>query len=153
MDKAFPTASIAQQESSNTIRLLSFLGNYPMTNIQRVFLQDEDGTTYNIFVETTVSENLPPVAGLAEDDLLSQREKMGFAEDAAVKLQEIHGTIHAYAQYAIGAFKNFPGAEVEEVNLKFGLKIGGKAGLPILTAGSAEANFEISVKCKFPERT
>jgi Trypsin-co-occurring domain 1 len=37
--------------------------------------------------------------------------------------------------------------------MKFGLKIGGKTGTPILTEGSAEANFEISVKCKFPDKS
>ncbi len=46
--------------------------------------------------------------------------------------------------------KNLAGAEVEEINLKFGMKIGGKAGLPIFTEGTAESNFEVSVKCKFP---
>ncbi|WP_292760458.1 CU044_2847 family protein [Nostoc sp. NOS(2021)] len=53
--------------------------------------------------------------------------------------------------YAIGAFKNLGAAEVEEVTLKFGLKIGGKTGIPFVTEGSAESNFEIEVKCKFPE--
>lgn len=84
---------------------------------------------------------------LDEDD----RESYGITEDAIAKLQEIHGTIRVYAWYAIGAFKNFGSAEVEELNLKFGLKIGDKTRVPIVTEGSAEANFEILVKCKFPE--
>jgi len=36
--------------------------------------------------------------------------------------------------------------------LKFGLKISGEAGIPILTKASAESNFEIEVKCKFPPK-
>jgi Trypsin-co-occurring domain 1 len=120
-----------------------------MAHLQPVHLQDEDGTIYTIFVETAA-----PVVGLPSvetDD--GDRESYGITEDTVAKLKEIHGTIRAYAWYAIGAFKNFGGAEVEEMNLKFGLKIGGKTGVPILTEGSAEANFEISVKCKFPDKS
>lgn len=122
-----------------------------MADVQPVHLQDEDGTTYTIYVESKAPEVLPPVLpppGKMEDDDL---ESYGITEDAIAKLQEIHGTIRAYAWYAVGAFKNFGGAEIEELDLKFGLKIGGKTGVPIVTEGSAEANFEISVKCKFPK--
>jgi hypothetical protein len=59
--------------------------------------------------------------------------------------------IRGYALYALSAFKDFQGAKVEEVTLKFGLKLGGKAGIPYITEGSAESNLEISVKCTFPE--
>jgi Trypsin-co-occurring domain 1 len=118
-----------------------------MANLQPVHLQDEDGTTYTIYVET--SAPIVPVSTGETDE--GDRESYGIAEDTVAKLKEIHSTIRAYAWYAIGAFKNFGGAEVEELNLKFGLKIGGKTGVPILTEGSAEANFEISVKCKFPD--
>ncbi|MEI6063414.1 MAG: CU044_2847 family protein [Pseudanabaena sp. ELA748] len=76
-----------------------------------------------------------------------------FKEDAIKNLQEIHETIRFYTKYAIGAFKNLGDAQVEEVNLKFGLKISGEAGIPILTKASAESNFEISVKCKFPPKS
>ena len=123
-----------------------------MADIQPVLLQDEDGTTYTIYVESTAPIILPPdlpSPGEVDED---ERESMGITEDAIAKLKEIHGTIRAYAWYAIGAFKNFGDAEVEELNLKFGLKIGGKTGVPIVTEGSAEANFEISVKCKFPAK-
>lgn len=123
-----------------------------MSDIQPVLLENEDGTTYTIYVESKtpaeLPDNLPSPGAIDEDD----RESYGITEDAVAKLKEIHGTIRAYAWYAIGAFKNFGGAEIEEINLKFGLKIGGKTGVPIVTEGSAEANFEISVKCKFPEK-
>jgi Trypsin-co-occurring domain 1 len=120
-----------------------------MANLQPVHLQDEDGTTYTIFVETT-APIVPLSSGETED---GDRESYGIAEDTVAKLKDIHCTIRTCALYAIGAFKNFSGAEIEEMNLKFGLKIGGKTGVPILTEGSAEANFEISVKCKFPNKS
>ena len=124
-----------------------------MADVQPVLLQDEDGTTYTIYVESTTPAILPPdlpSPGEIDED---ERESMGITEDTVAKLKEIHGTIRAYAWYAIGAFKNFGGAEVEELNLKFGLKVGGKTGVPIVTEGSAEANFEISVKCKFSDKS
>lgn len=123
-----------------------------MSDVRAVLLQDDDGTTYTMFVESKNSDVLPPnlpSPGALDED---EREAMGVTEDAVAKLKEIHGTIRAYAWYAIGAFKDLGGAEVEELNLKFGLKVVGKTGMPILAEGSAEANFEISVKCKFPEQ-
>jgi hypothetical protein len=71
-------------------------------------------------------------------------------ENAITSMQEVHKYIRLYTKYAIGAFQNFAGAEIEEINLKFGLKIGVKTGIPMLTEGSGEANFTIEVKCKFP---
>lgn len=59
--------------------------------------------------------------------------------------------IRGYTLYILNAFKNFGVAEIEEVNLKFGLKFSGTAGIPYITKGSAENNVEIEVKCKFPK--
>jgi len=117
--------------------------------VSTVQIEGDTGETMTIFVETKKPVDLltPP---FVPDRLDDDRESYGLTEDAIAKLKDVHGTIRAYAWYAIGAFKNLGGAEVEEINLKFGLKIGGKTGVPILTEGSAEANFEVSVKCKFP---
>jgi hypothetical protein len=82
----------------------------------------------------------------------NSRESYGLREDTITKMQDIHETIRLYTNYALGAFKELGDAEVEEVTVKFGLKIGGEAGLPILTKASAESNFEIQVKCKFPPK-
>ena len=83
------------------------------------------------------------------DQSPSDRESYGALEDRAIaKLKDIHGAIRAYSHYAIGAFQNLPGVEVDEVTLKFGITIEGTTGMPILMGGSAGANFEIEVKCK-----
>ncbi|NJM46587.1 MAG: hypothetical protein HC860_10735 [Alkalinema sp. RU_4_3] len=68
-----------------------------------------------------------------------------------VKLADVHRTIQGYTQYAIGAFKNLAIAEVEEITLKFNLKITAEAGLPMLASGKTESDFAIEVKCKFPK--
>ncbi|WP_268742078.1 MULTISPECIES: CU044_2847 family protein [Fischerella] len=65
-------------------------------------------------------------------------------------MQEFHDKLRGYTKLALGAFKNLP--EAEEVTIKFGIKLGGKVGIPILAEGSTEGNFEIEVKCKFPDK-
>jgi hypothetical protein len=110
----------------------------------KIYIEQEDGEIKEITISE--SEDEQPL----ESD--NERESYGLKEDAIKNLQEIHETIRFYTKYAIGAFKNLGDAQVEEVNLKFGLKISGEAGIPILTKASAESNFEISVKCKFPAK-
>ena len=121
-----------------------------MSNIQPVQLQDEDGTTYTVYIEATNPSNLPSATN--SEPSRSGRESYSLTEKLKTELKDIHGTIRAYTWYVIGAFKSLSGVEVEEINLKFGMKIGGKAGLPIFTEGTAESNFEVSVKCKFPDQ-
>lgn len=91
---------------------------------------------------------------------VSSSEELQISEDGpdyrginvpTVELQSVHDTIKGYARYAVGAFRHLDIAEVEKVTLKFNLKIAGKAGIPILTEGSAESNFEIQVECKFSQ--
>lgn len=117
-----------------------------MSKIERLVFE-EDGELYTILFESKETPNIPEIITPEVDD---ERESYGFREEAVIKMQEVHQQIRAYTKYAIGAFKNLGAAEVEEVTLKFGLKIGGKTGIPLLTEGSAESNFEIEVKCKFP---
>lgn len=120
-----------------------------MNNIQPVQLEDADGTTYTVLIESTNSAEL---LAMVETDDESDRESYGLT-DIRAQLQNMHGTIRAYSWQVIGAFRQLPkGVEVEEMTLKFGMKIGGKAGIPIFTEGTAESNFEVSVKCKFPKK-
>lgn len=118
-----------------------------MSNIERLVFE-EDGEIYTILFESKETPNIPEVITPEVDE---EKESYGWREEAFVKIDEVHHQIRAYTKYAIGAFKNLGAAEVEEVTLKFGLKIGGKTGIPFVTEGSAESNFEIEVKCKFPE--
>jgi hypothetical protein len=78
-------------------------------------------------------------------------EERDVRSDAINRMQQARLLIRNYATYAVTAFKDFGAAEVEEITLKFGIKMGGKAGIPYITEGSAESNLEIEVKCKFPK--
>jgi hypothetical protein len=115
-----------------------------MAEIQRLLIE-ENGEEYEIYVETKTQSQLanPPRSG--------RPGEKGIVEESMVKMQQARTMIRGYALYALSAFKDFQGAKVEEVTLKFGLKLGGKAGIPYITEGSAESNLEISVKCTFPE--
>lgn len=122
-----------------------------MSQIHPVLLEDADGTTYTVLIESSGNNALADSYTTTDE---SDRETYGFSDEIKSQLVTMHGTIRAYSWQVIGAFRSLPrGVEVEEINLKFGLKIGGKAGLPIFTEGTAESNFEVSVKCKFPSHS
>ncbi|WP_017652227.1 CU044_2847 family protein [Fortiea contorta] len=121
-----------------------------MSNVERLVFE-EDGEIYTILFESKETPSVPEVV-TPDDDDDDDRESYGWREEVSVKIEKVHHQIRAYTKYAIGAFKNLNVAEVEEVTLKFGFKIGGKTGIPFVTEGSAESNFEIEVKCKFPEK-
>ena len=94
---------------------------------------EADGTVHELDVQVTVVDEDSPY-----DEERGVRERM----DQAQQL------IRDYTEYALNAFRNLPTAEVEEVTLKFGIKMGGKAGIPFVTEGTTEGNLEIEVKCK-----
>lgn len=123
-----------------------------MGDVQPLLVEDENGNTYTIYVETKTPIELPPELPRPGEIDQDDRESYGLGDEVITKIEEVHESIRTYTWYAIGAFKSLQDIEVEEVCLKFGLKIGGKTGIPILTEGSAEANFEIQVKCKLPKK-
>lgn len=113
-----------------------------MSEVERLRIQD-DGQEYDLYIQSKTDSDVPE----PEDD-----EPVSRAGIPAVNIQDVHNKIRNYTKFALGAFKNFTDAEVEEVTIKFGIKLGGKTGIPFLTEGSAESNFEIEVKCKFPDK-
>lgn len=122
-----------------------------MTAIQRLILEDDD-TTYEVLVEPSEPIQTSKSADEYESYGLSGPARSGtIPPEIRVKLKDVHQTIQGYAQYALGAFKNLSVAEVEELNLKFNLKISAEGGLPVLASGKTEADFSIEVKCKFPK--
>jgi len=68
---------------------------------------------------------------------------------AVQSFKAIEGTIRTYTAYTMNAFKDMATANVESVTLEFGLKVGGEAGVPYVTKGTAESNLKITVHCSF----
>ncbi|MBD2603839.1 hypothetical protein H6G81_04645 [Scytonema hofmannii FACHB-248] len=65
--------------------------------------------------------------------------------------QVIHSTIRAYTVCSLNAFKQIPITNVNKVTLEFGIELGGEAGIPYVTKGTAKSNMKITVECSFPE--
>jgi hypothetical protein len=118
-----------------------------MSEVQRLLIE-ENGEIHEIFVESKTD----PTVATYNPGGSKRPGEMGVGEEAQVKMQQARSMIRAYAMYALSAFKDFGVAEVQEVTLKFGLKLNAKAGIPYITEGSAESNLEISVKCTFPKQ-
>ncbi len=113
----------------------------------KMFQFEDNGDTFEIFIETTPTSNFP---GQADDE--DDPGGMGIANDISIKMQKAQKMIRGYTLYALNAFKNLGSASVEEVEIKFGLKIGSATGIPFITAGSADCNLEVVVKCKLPNK-
>jgi hypothetical protein len=74
-------------------------------------------------------------------------------QTAAVQsFQAIEGTIRAYTTHTLSAFQQIAIANIEKVTLEFGIEIGGEAGVPYVTKGTAKSNMKITVQCSFPQR-
>lgn len=73
------------------------------------------------------------------------------SEQIAQSFKLIEGTIRAYTQSTLNAFKQVADANVDKVTLEFGFKVGGKAGIPYVTEGSADSHLKITVECLFSD--
>jgi len=104
-----------------------------------------DGEVRQVNVETSIIEKTPIGENNDPYDEV-KNPKFSAQMDRAQRL------IRDYTDYVLNSFKDFGAAEVEEISLSFGLKLGGSAGIPYITQGTAESNLEISVKCKLPRR-
>lgn len=68
---------------------------------------------------------------------------------AAQSFKAIEGTIRTYTTHTLSAFKNMAHGNVDKVTLQFGIRVGGEAGVPYVTKGTAESNLSITVECSF----
>lgn len=123
-----------------------------MTQLQR-FVIESSTSAYDILVESSqpIQNNTPTRSATDTDNDYESYSPSVAASDFRVKLTDIHHMIQGYAEYALGAFKNLSSAEVEEITLKFNIKVSAEGGLPILVSGKTESDFAIEVKCKFPK--
>ncbi|MEH2175960.1 CU044_2847 family protein [Nostoc sp.] len=118
-------------------------------------IQLEDGTI--IYIETTNNVDAPPVSIEVSPEGEEALIDKGWDADAAQKqivqnFQAIEGTIRAYTVYSLNAFKKIPVANIDKVTLEFGIKVGGEAGIPYVTKGTAESNLKVTVECSFPDQ-
>ncbi|MEL6438063.1 MAG: CU044_2847 family protein [Cyanobacteria bacterium J06621_8] len=65
----------------------------------------------------------------------------------------IEGTIRTYTNHTLNAFRQVGSGNIDKVTLEFGIKVGGKAGIPYVTEGSADSHLKIVVECSFPNES
>ena len=138
---------------------------------QLVQIQLEDGT--EIYIETTEDVIAPSTEHLsdasqpgleAEETRELTRADLGSntkgiwgnsnqgidpGKQVAQSFRAIESTIRTYTTYTLNAFKELAVANVDHVTLEFGIKVGGEAGVPYVTKGTAESNLKITVQCSF----
>jgi hypothetical protein len=118
-------------------------------------IQLDDNTI--IYIEVTDDVNVPLV--IAEEPAEEEEEALidkGISPEAVRKqivqnFQIIHTTIRAYTVCSLNAFKQLPIPGVKKVTLEFGIELGGEAGIPYVTKGTAKSNLKVTVECSFPK--
>ncbi|MFM7221510.1 MAG: CU044_2847 family protein [Nodosilinea sp.] len=74
---------------------------------------------------------------------------VGVESVKALNFKALEGTIRTYTNCTMNAFKDLASANVDKVVLEFGLQVGGEAGVPYVTKGTASSNLRITVECSF----
>lgn len=72
--------------------------------------------------------------------------------EVPVEVAKMQSTLRYFTDHALAPFREVAGANIDKVKLEFGLKIGGEAGLPFITKGSAESTLKVTVECSFPNQ-
>jgi len=120
---------------------------------QLIPIQFDDNTV--IYIEAAEEVDVPSVptqtggARQGSKGALSDSVK----QQARESFNAIQSTIYTYTALTLNAFKKVAIANVDKVTLEFGIELGGEAGVPYVTKGTAKSNLKITVECSFPEQT
>ncbi|OQW92135.1 MAG: hypothetical protein BWK78_02585 [Thiotrichaceae bacterium IS1] len=108
-----------------------------------------------IWMETSDNVNAPLVAVETESVEEGRTSRGGFVDDAVQKLKTVEGTlegtIRAYLNYTLNAFKQVADANINKVTLEFGVTMSAEGGIPYITQGKAAGNLKVTVECSFPK--
>ena len=127
------------------------------SNIQAVQL--DDGMTIYVEVKqpityaaTTSTDRITEEQEFSREDFGGTSKGLTDALNTLPKRPSIEQTILSYTSVALNALKNVSSANVDKVTLEFGIKVGGKMGIPFVTEGTAESNLKVTVECSFPNK-
>ncbi|WP_017660034.1 CU044_2847 family protein [Baaleninema simplex] len=125
--------------------------------LQKLVYEDEEtGERYEIYIESKDAEPIDLDAIADEEDEDEDRPSRGGAsasQEARDRMVKATEMMRGYAKFAVNSFRNFASANVSEVTIEFGLKFAGKAGVPLVTEGSAETTMKVQVKFQYPQNT
>jgi hypothetical protein len=130
-----------------------------------IYIEAEEGTAVSTTFETESNlvdsdeeetvrsgqKGFPGFGGRGFDNLPGGNSNGGqtAAVIAAQSFRAIEGTIRTYTSQTLNSFKNMGNSDIHKVTLQFGIQVGGEAGVPYVTKGTAESNLSITVECVF----
>ncbi|MEO0837448.1 MAG: CU044_2847 family protein [Cyanobacteria bacterium J06643_5] len=125
-----------------------------MTKLTPIKLDDDT----IIYIESNEDVDVPPadseVPGEDEEEGLDDKgispEKL--RKQLIQHAQIIESTIRAYTIIGLNAFKKRAIPNVDKVTLEFGIELGGEAGIPYVTKGTAKSNLKVTVECSLPKQ-
>ena len=89
---------------------------------------------------------------LGREEKGRRRQTRSPQEHIRHSFEAIEGTISTYTNHTLNAFRKVGSGNIDKVTLEFGIKVGGKAGIPYVTEGSADSHLKIVVECSFPKK-
>ena len=128
-----------------------------MKQLTRIQL-DPDTVIY-VESEDAIAIPEPTVAPPSEE---ATRESLGLDEkgiaDATIqqamqRFSALESTLKTYTQRTLKAFKELGDANVDKVTLEFGINMGGEAGVPYVTKGTADCSLKVTVESSFPKQS
>ncbi|MGK7927643.1 MAG: CU044_2847 family protein [Spirulina sp.] len=128
---------------------------------QLIPIQLDDDTI--IYVEATEDLDFPTISpegnvaegGEEEEEPLTNKSMSPLPrvrQQIIQQAQIIENTIRAYTIIGLNAFKKKAIPDVEKVTLEFGIELGGEAGIPYVTKGTAKSNLKVTVECSRPKQ-
>ncbi|RZL96283.1 MAG: hypothetical protein EOP82_00995 [Variovorax sp.] len=120
--------------------------------MSKAILMKGDGASF--LVETDESVELPAGAGELSRATLQGvpggMDAVASVGDLERQFTEVQNLILMCCNSLYDSLRRLPHAE--KVAVEFGVKLGGEAGVPMLTKASGEANFKVSVEWKAPPK-
>lgn len=122
-------------------------------------IQIDEQTTIYIEAAEGVDLATPPVP-TQEESRERTRADLGKGEKGIIEdtmraanqgFQAIETTLRSYTSHTLYALKQVATANIDKVTLEFGIEVGGEAGVPYVTKGTAASNLKITVECSFPD--
>ncbi|MBM3235017.1 hypothetical protein FJZ31_01830 [Candidatus Poribacteria bacterium] len=86
-----------------------------------------------------------------DEDESDELQAVGYIDDIAERTKKFKetmvSTIRSYSETLLNAVQEgMPKIAPAKVTLEFGLQLGGEAGVPFVTKGTAQANFKVTIE-------
>ncbi|MEO0838410.1 MAG: CU044_2847 family protein [Cyanobacteria bacterium J06641_2] len=127
-----------------------------MTQLTPIKLDDDT----IIYIESTEDVDIPQTDNEVPADDEDEEEGLDDKGISPEKLRKqliqhaqiIESTIRTYTIIGLNAFKKRAIPNVDKVTLEFGIELGGEAGIPYVTKGTAKSNLKVTVECSLPKQ-